>query len=316
MKAIVSENRQSDWTASAVVTPVSCASVETVTFGGKTYNSVVVNWTTTGAGTWNIRYKTAKEQDWTVVEGNIAENTKKLEGLTPGEVYTIAVKPSCNDDEEAWVAAAETYTPLYTAPSNVKVTGITETTASASWDAVADAPDGYLYVVSAKDAEPAWNKATQTEELTATLSDLEAATEYDLHVVTKYGQYYSSDSKVSFTTSTVAPKNLTLSAVTATTATLTWEYEGAATAYEYAVGDDPDALEWNGVAEMTKILEGLTANTSYTFYVRAKYSDKVKSDSVNITFRTDCNAIAELPWFEGFEDMAVGNYKSAAPACW
>ena len=305
VKAVASANRQSDWTASAVVTPVSCASVETVTFGEKTYNSVVVNWTTTGAGTWNIRYKTAKEQDWTVVEGNIAENTKKLEGLTPGEVYTIAVKPSCNDGEEAWVATAETYTPLYTAPTNVKVTGITETTASASWDAVADAPDGYLYVVSAKDAEPAWNKATQTAELTATLSDLEAATEYDLHVVTKYGQYYSSDSKFSFTTSTIAPKNLTAGEITTTTATFTWEANGAATQYQWST----DNTNWSDAqTELTATATGLTAGTSYTFYVRSYYAEGKYSAAINLAFSTACD-VYDMPYAESFES-------AGKPLCW
>jgi hypothetical protein len=108
----------------------------------------------------------------------------------------------------------------------------------------------------------------------------------------------SSAVKIEFSTITVAPKSISVSEITASSAKLSWENDGAATAYEYALGDDPTALEWTEVAEKTKTLEGLTANTSYTFYVRAKYSDKVKSDSVHITFRTDCNAIAELPWFE------------------
>ena len=309
VKTVASANRQSDWTASQTFTPVDCPSVETVTFGAKTYNSVVVNWTTTGAGTWNIRYKTAKEQVWTVVEGNIAENTKKLEGLTPGEVYTIAVKPSCNDDEKAWVAAAETYTPLYTAPTNVVVTNITDATASASWDAVADAPDGYLYVVSAKDAEPAWNKATQTAELTASLSNLEAATEYDLHVVTKYGQYYSSDSKVSFTTSTVAPKNLTAGEITTTTATFSWENDGAATKYQWST----DNTNWSAAqTDKTATVTGLNANTSYKFYVRSYYDENIQSAVASLSFRTECAAITVLPWILNFDELEAGQI----PECW
>ena len=307
VQAVCSETRTSDWTAPVKFTPEACSTVTAVTFGAKTYNSVVVNWTTTGAGTWNIRYKTAKEQDWTVVEGNIAENTKKLEGLTPGEVYTIAVKPSCNNDEEAWVAAAETYTPLYTAPSNVKVTGITETTASASWDAVADAPDGYLYVVSAKDADPAWNKATQTEELTATLSNLDAATEYDLHVVTKYGQYYSPDSKVSFTTSTVAPKNLQQDGESTTTsATFTWEANGAATQYQWSI----DNTNWSEpIAVLTATATGLKSGSSYTFYVRSYYAEGKYSAAISKDFETKCGTKA-IGWSENFDA------KAALPACW
>ena len=313
VQAACSATRTSDWTASVKFTPEDCPNVTSVSFGAQTYNSIVVNWATSSASNCDVRYK-AGEGDWTTVS-NIAETTKTLTGLTTGAIYTVQVKPSCGN-ADSWVAAAETYTPAYSTPANAAVASITDNGVSASWEAVADAPNGYKYIVVVKDAEPTWASATATNELSAALANLDAAVEYDFYVAAVYGEILGDAAKVSFKTVTVAPKNLTLSAVTATTATLTWEYEGAATAYEYAVGDDPDALEWNGVAEMTKTLDELAANTSYTFYVRAKYSDKVKSDSVNISFRTDCNAIAELPWFEGFEDMAVGNYLSAAPACW
>ena len=313
VKAVASANRQSEWTASATVKPVDCASVTEVTFGAATYNSVVVNWIANAAATWTLQTK-AGEAEWATVASAIAENTYTLNGLTTGTEYSVRVKADCADDE-AYVAAAATFAPAYSTPATATIASIADATATASWSEVADAPDGYKYAVVAKDAEVDWDAATATDDLTASLTGLEALTEYDFYVAAVYGENLGAAKKVSFTTITVAPKDLAVSEITANAAKLSWENDGAATAYEYATGE-ADALVWNEVEAAEVTLSGLTANTSYTAYVRAKYSDKVKSDSVHISFRTDCNAIAELPWFEGFEDMAVGNYLSAAPACW
>lgn len=313
VKAIVSSNRQSDWSASTVVTPAKCPTPVSIELSEKTFNSVKVSWTASGAGTWVLEY--GLNTPYTIVE-NLAVTEYVLDNLTPGANYTIKVISTCSGDE-----LNTTYKPLYTAPTNVVVTSISDVTASASWDPVADMTGGYKYAVVPRGTEAGfWGTAKTTNETSVELSGLDAGTEYDFHVVSLYpGQQseytMSPDVKVEFATITIAPKNLTVSEITNNSAELDWEYDGGATKYEYALGNDPTALEWTEVAEKTKTLTELAANTSFTFYVRAKYSNTV-SDSINITFRTDCNAIAELPWFEGFEDMAVGNYLSPAPDCW
>ena len=309
VKAIVSENRKSEWTASTVVTPAKCPTVTGIELSEKKFNSVKVSWTASGTGTWVLEY--GLNAPYTAVE-NLAVTEYVLDNLTPGETYTIKVHPNCSEESQQ-----TTYKPLYTAPSNVVVTNISDVTATASWDAVADATLGYTYSIAPRGNQTPWAYSQVVTEETSVNLNLDAGSDYDFYVVTNYPDGWMSPAiKVEFSTITVAPKSISVSEITASSAKLTWENDGVATVYEYALGDDPAALEWNEVAEKTKTLESLTPNTSYTFYVRAKYSDKVKSDSVNIAFRTDCNAIADLPWFEGFEDMAVGNYKSAAPACW
>jgi len=312
VQAVASANRKSDWTASATFTPVSCPTVTAVTFGAATYNSVVVNWTASAASTWALRYKT--DGDWTVASSAIENQTYTLTGLTANTAYTIAVKPTCGDDE-AWVEAAGAFTPVYTKPSNVAVASITDVAATASWNAVADAA-GYKVAVALRGETPEYSDAiTKTD---STFTNLRAATEYDFYVAAVYGEHMEAAEKVEFATVTIAPKNLTLSAVTATTATLSWENDGTATKYEWATGEDHTALSWNEVETNTKTLESLTANTSYTFYVRSKYANDATSDSIKLTFRTECAAIAteSLPWFEGFENLETGTYTSAAPNCW
>lgn len=311
VKAIVSENRQSEWTTSTVVTPAKCPTVTGIELSEKTFNSVKVSWTASGAGTWDLQYTTSPELGWTIIE-NIKETNYTLTDLTPGSTYTIKVHPNCSEE-----SLQTTYYPAYTAPSNVVVTNISDVTATASWDAVADATLGYTYSIAPRGNQTPWAYSKVVTDETSVNLNLDAGSDYDFYVVTNYpGGWMSPAIKVEFSTITIAPKSISVSEITASSAKLTWENDGAATVYEYALGDDPDALAWNEVAEKTKTLGELAANTSYTFYVRAKYSDKVKSDSVHITFRTECETIvidAETPFTENFNSLTTSG---SIPECW
>lgn len=306
VQAACSATRTSDWTASVKFTPEDCPNVTSVSFGAQTYNSIVVNWATSSASNCDVRYK-AGEGDWTTVS-NIAETTKTLTGLTTGAIYTVQVKPSCGN-ADSWVAAAETYTPAYSTPANAAVASITDNGVSASWEAVADAPNGYKYIVVAKDAEPTWASATATNELSAALANLDAAVEYDFYVAAVYGEILGDAAKVSFKTVTVAPKNFTQVAISATSATYSWEKEGANTTFEYSL----DGEAWTAVAENQVVLNGLTGNTAYTLYVRSVYAGELRSANAFVTFRTECAAVSALTWTKGnFEDETG----LAAPRCW
>jgi len=307
VQAVCSEHRVSDWTASANFMPQACPSVTGVTFGAKTYNSVVVNWTTSGAGTWVVAYKQTSGESWTNFP-ETAETSKTLSSLETGVEYTVAVYPSCN----ASGAIEETFTLVYSTPTNAAVAGITDNGASASWDAVSDAPNGYKYIVVAKDVEPTWASATATNELSAALAGLDAAVDYDFYVAAVYGENLGDAAKVSFKTITIAPKNFTQVALSATSATYSWEKDGANTTFEYSL----DGENWNSVATNQVTLNDLTANTAYTLYVRSVYDGELRSANASVSFRTECEPVSALPWEEGFEDYEVGSATSAAPACW
>ena len=183
---------------------------------------------------------------------NLAVTEYVLDNLTPGETYTIKVHPNCSEE-----SLQTTYYPAYTAPSNVVVNNITDATASASWDAVADATLGYTYSVAPRGNQTPWSYSQVVTEETSVNLNLDAGSDYDFYVVTNYPDGYKSPAiKVEFSTITVAPKSISVSEITASSAKLTWENDGAATAYEYALGDDPTALVWNEVAEKTKTLSG------------------------------------------------------------
>ena len=77
-----------------------------------------------------------------------------------------------------------------------------------------------------------------------------------------------------------------------------------------------DATLTDTIAEVT----GLTANTVYYAYVRGVCDSENKGAWANaVAFTTACDPLEitkESPWFESFEDFAIGSSSSAAPQCW
>ena len=303
VQAVCSENRKSEWTASATFSPESCASVETVTYGAKTYNSIVVNWTTSGAGTWDIHYKAAGDANWTSAGTGLSEATKTLTGLSTGVAYTVEVKASCSD---TWVAG-EVFTLAYSKPASASVTDPTDVAASASWSAVGDAPNGYEYIVVARDAAEDWTNSTATNETSASLSNLNAGTEYDFYVRAIYGLNHGAATKAQFSTTTIAPQNLQQDGESTTTsATFTWEANGAATQYQWSI----DNTNWSAAqTELTATAEGLNSGADYTFYVRSYYAENIYSSAISLPFQTQC-ATRAIGYSQNFDDA------SALPACW
>ena len=199
------------------------------------------------------------------------------------------------------MAAAGTITLVYTAPANLTASAITDAAATISWDAVADAA-GYEY----KLGEGAWT-ATAEAATSVNLTELAAGTEYTFYVRATYPTGNSAEAEGSFTTVTIAPKNLTSGEITTTTATFTWEANGAATKYQWST----DNTNWSDAqTELTATATGLTAATTYTFYVRSYYSETVQSAAVSLQFTTECDTYA-LPFaVEGFD------HSGALPNCW
>lgn len=296
VQLVVSANRVSEWTEAVNFTPQTCADVETVTFGAKTYNSVVVYWTVTAAGTWDLHYK-AGEGEWTLVE-NIDALTYTLTGLTTNAVYTVEVKPSCSD---AWVAAATTFTPVYTAPVSAEAEDITDHSAKVQWLGPNDAT-GYEYDFVIPGETAAWKETT---ELFATADELLAGTDYLLVVRSVYPTGVSEADTTEFATITIAPQNLAQEGESTTSsATFTWEANGAATQWQWSI----DNTSWSApISVLTATVDELEASTTYTFYVRSYYSETVQSVAISLQFSTEC-AVVTTPFVEDFEE--------GMPVCW
>lgn len=114
----------------------------------------------------------------------------------------------------------------------------------------------------------------------------------------------------------VAPKDLTVTNITTSSATVSWDTDGSATSFwhGYAEGTEQPSIWINRVGK-TEDLSSLKENTTYTFYVYYIYDDE-QSEVAQISFHTKCEPISELPWNDGFEDYKIGSATSEAPYCW
>ena len=114
------------------------------------------------------------------------------------------------------------------------------------------------------------------------------------------------------------PTDLTTTNITQTTAYLGWTEAGTATTWEYdygVTGYGPPVGAGTSTTSNPVNITGLTAGTTYDWYVRADCGAKEVSDWAGPeTFTTLCDPVTTYPYTEGFEDAWVGD--PAAPPCW
>ena len=115
------------------------------------------------------------------------------------------------------------------------------------------------------------------------------------------------------------PTAFTLDAVTTTTATISWTAGGTETTWEYVVeAYDLDSDEPTGTAYSTTSnplsVTGLTANTSYDFYVRADCGGGDFSNWTKGSFSTDCDT-ADVALSHNF-DTLDNNDLVVDASCW
>jgi hypothetical protein len=203
-------------------------------------------------------------------------------------------------------------------PTDLEITGISDTEASIGWTAGLN--------------ETSWNLKVSTTELTDPdteagdvydgtinttpehdLSSLTEETDYYVYVQADCGSEWVDDM---FTTlsSCPPPTDIEANSITETAATLTWTAGLSETDWNLKVSstvlDDPDTdagdvFDGNINTTPEKALSSLNPATTYYVYVQADCG----SDWAEYDFNTLCGIIASFPYFEGFEGENM-------PACW
>ena len=124
--------------------------------------------------------------------------------------------------------------------------------------------------------------------------------------------------------SCLAPMTLVASAVTSSTATVSWTASTStpANGYEYYVstsntaplaGDPATGSVLAGITSAN--LTSLTPATTHYVWVRSLCSVTDSSDwSVAVSFTTECVALTTLPWTENFDTLTAGT--NVFPTCW
>ena len=113
-----------------------------------------------------------------------------------------------------------------------------------------------------------------------------------------------------------AANSIAASLITTTSANLSWTAGATETAWNIEYGATGFALGAGTTVAVTAnsySLMGLTANTSYDFYVQADCGANGTSVMVGpFTFTTLCNAVTTFPWTEDFEGITT----PSLPSCW
>lgn len=297
----------SEWSESAEFPLVSCPTVTGVTLSGKVYNGVTVYWTTSAPGNCDVQYKEAGDADWTSAGTNLEGSSKAITGLVVGKTYSFQVKPNCSAD--GWVAAGETYTPAFPTP-DPSVSAKTDATATITWDAVMGAT-GYKCLYVLKDAAApnaaAWAAAETLTGLSASLTSLAGGTDYDVYVLAVFATGESDPEMVALQTTTIAPTALVQEGdATTSSIAFSWSYAGAATQFQWK--SSKEGSVWSDpISVLTATETGLSAGTSYTFYVRAYYSATVQSAELSGSLKTECGTETLPKTFSSW---------TAIPNCW
>jgi hypothetical protein len=108
-----------------------------------------------------------------------------------------------------------------------------------------------------------------------------------------------------------APENLAATNISPNSTYLGWQETGTAASWEYQYGLAGFVPDETGTATMLNPVHatGLSAGTSYDFYVRSECGPAYSPWSGPYTFTTTCTGISVLPWTESFESVWP-------PACW
>jgi len=140
---------------------------------------------------------------------------------------------------------------------------------------------------------------------------------YNSYGYTSTDQLYLDDLTLVAIPSCPRPENVTVTALTATTATLTWSsdesdfmvyYKQTGTSAYVAASD-------NAINDTTYTIENLLPGTGYIFFVSSICADETESMSLTINAALPCVSLDTLPYFCDFENIP-SSASYPLPQCW
>lgn len=251
--------------------------------------SLTLTWT---ASTDNVGVTGYDVYSGSSLLGNVTGTSASVTGLTANTAYSFTVKakdaagnvsPSSNVVNVTTLVATDTQAP--TAPSNLAASNITQTSLSLTWNASTDNMG-----VTGYDVYRGSSLIQTVTGTSAAVSGLTANTAYSFSVKARdaAGNISPSSNVVNVTTLPVpdteaptAPSNLAATNITQTSLTLTWTASAdnvGVTGYDVYSGSSL----LGSVTGTSAAITGLTANTAYSFSVKAKDAAGNLSPSSNV----------------------------------
>ena len=174
------------------------------------------------------------------------------------------------------------------APANLTVSETAETSIGLVWEAGDEYAQSYTVDVYA-DGELVASQTTA--ETSATVSGLDANTEYTFNVTATGDDLEDSDAATVTARTDMAtlatPTGFAVSAATESTISLTWTDVVNATGYTVDIVDGDVAVATQTVTDVAATFEDLDANTEYTFRIQATTLGMNPSDYAYVTGHTD-----------------------------
>jgi hypothetical protein len=206
-------------------------------------------------------------------------NPYSATGLTAGTTYDFYIRSNCGTGGSIW-AGPFTFTTtggtVCTAPSALGVANVSSTQADLSWTENGTATAWDIEVVSGGATPAGIPSDVGVSANPFTKTGLSASTSYDFYVRADCGPNSSTwVGPFNFTTATPCspPSALAAANITSSTADLSWTENGNATTWDLEIiagGSSPSGTATNvGVTTNPFNATGLTASTSYDFFVRA-----------------------------------------------
>lgn len=317
---------------SSTFTSLCSAAPSGLTASAITASSATLSWSTaSGAVSYTVDYKLASSGTWTNAATATTSTSVNLTGLTQGLPYDYRVRANCASGNTTYTTAQFT-TLCSVAPSGLSSSAITNSGATVSWSAVTGAAS---YDVDYKlSSSGTWtNAATATTSTSVNLSGLAQGSPYDYRVRTNCVSGSTSYTSAQFTTlCNIAPSGLASSAVTNSSATISWDAVTGASSYDVDYKLASSGTWVNAATATTSVsvnLSSLNTGVQYDFRVRANCASGSTTYTTN-QFNTACNAAptglssasittssASLSW-----DAAGGavsydvDYKQASSGTW
>ncbi|MGN1195505.1 MAG: fibronectin type III domain-containing protein [Acutalibacteraceae bacterium] len=255
--------------SSSVTAKTTIAKVTGLKVASATATSIKLSWTKVSGATGYKLYVYSNKQ-W-VYKGKTTTNSISPSGVKLGTTYKYAVSAYVtvsNKTYEGSKSSSVSAKCVLSAPTTVKLTTATTTSATVTWKAVSGATGYEVYL---KVGSSYVRKATVTSA-TYTFTGLSAGTSYSIRIraYSKNGPTYSSYVSYSFKT---APDKVTgLSAdIQGTYATIKWNKATGAAGY-LLYRYDSVQKSWVKVIDTTATsykATGLSPNTAYTYLVKA-----------------------------------------------
>ncbi len=265
-------NNLSTWAGPYNFNTISCPTPSSLRASPITQNTATLSWATGGASNWVLEYGLRGFTLGNGIRVRTATNPHTLTGLTSGTTYDFYVRDSCgNNNLSTWAGPYNFNMISCPAPSSLRASPITQTTATLSW--ATGGASNWVLEYGLRGFAPGSGTFVYNVSNPYTLNRLTPGTTYDFYVRDSCGSNNLSTWAGPYNFNTIScPTSSSLLAthITQNTAMLSWITGGASNwVLEYGLrGFAPGSGTFVYNVSNPYTLTALTSGTTYDFYVR------------------------------------------------